>query len=62
MISARDINLNPVKFDLNSVDSVLMPNECVITLPEMCTVISVQQVFFLENSYTVDKPTENKKE
>ena len=47
MISAPDINLNPVKFDLNSVDSVLMPNECVITLPEMYTVMSAQQVFFL---------------
>ena len=32
MISAPEINLNPVEFYWNSVDSVLMPNECIITL------------------------------
>ena len=37
MISAPDINLNSVEFDWNSVDSVLMPNECIITQPETYT-------------------------
>ena len=38
LILAADNNFNPVEFDWNSVDSVLMPNECIIALPEMCTV------------------------
>ena len=46
MISAPDINMNSVKFDWNLVDSVLMSNEYIITLPEMYTVMSVQQASF----------------
>ena len=30
-----DTSLNLVKLDWNSVDSVLMPNKCIVTLPEM---------------------------
>ena len=37
-MSAPDTNLNLVEFDWNSVDSVLMPNKCIVTLPEMYTV------------------------
>ena len=29
---------NPVEFGRNSVDSVLLPNKCIVTLPEMYTV------------------------
>ena len=36
-MSAPDTNLNPVEFGWNSVDSVLMPNKCIVTLPEMYT-------------------------
>ena len=35
LILAPDTGLNLVKFDWNSVDSVLIPNKCVVTLPEM---------------------------
>ena len=35
LILAPDTSLNLVKLDWNSVDSVLMPNECIVTLPEM---------------------------
>ena len=35
---AQDTNLNPVEFGWNSVDSVLMSNKCIVTLPETCTV------------------------
>ena len=38
LILAPDANWNPVEFDWNSVDSVLMPNKCIITLPKMYTV------------------------
>ena len=38
LISAPDTNLNLVEFDWNSVDSVLMPNKCIVTLPKMYTV------------------------
>ena len=38
LISAPDSNWNPVEFSWNSVDSVLMPNKCIVTLPEMSTV------------------------
>ena len=31
--------MNLVQFDWNSVDSVLMPNRCIVTLPKMYTVI-----------------------
>ena len=34
MISAPDTNLNHAEFDWNSGDSVLMPIECIVTLPE----------------------------
>ena len=34
-MSAPDTNLNLVEFDWNSVDSVLMPNKCIVTLPKM---------------------------
>ena len=37
LISAPDTNLNHVEFDWNSVDSVLMPNKCIVTLPKMHT-------------------------
>ena len=47
-MSAPDINMNSVKFDWNLVDSVLMSNEYIITLPEMYTVMSVQQASFYE--------------
>ena len=47
LISAPGDDLNHVKFDWNSVDSLLMLNECIITLPDAYTVMSVQQVFFL---------------
>ena len=36
-MSAPDTNLNPVEFGWNSIDSVLMPNKCIVTLPEMYT-------------------------
>ena len=66
MISAPDINLNPVKFDQNSVDSALMPSECIITLPGMYTANVSAASFFSIKNYTVDNPTtgrtENKKE
>ena len=35
LILGPDTSLNLVKFDWNSVDSVLIPNKCVVTLPEM---------------------------
>ena len=38
LISTSDTNLHPVEFGWNSVDSVLMPNKCIVTLPEMCTI------------------------
>ena len=38
LISAPDTNLNPAEFGGNSVDSVLMSNKCIVTLPEMYTV------------------------
>ena len=37
LISASENNLNPVEFGWNSVNSVLMPNKCIGTLPEMYT-------------------------
>ena len=39
MISAPETNSNPVEFGRNSVDSVLLPDKCILTLPEMYTVI-----------------------
>ena len=33
LISVQDINLNPVEFGWNSVDSVLMSNKYIVTLP-----------------------------
>ena len=38
LISVPDINLNLVEFDWNSVDSVSMPNKCIVTLQKMYTV------------------------
>ena len=38
LISIPEINLNPVEFGWNSVDSVFLPNKCIFTLPEMYTV------------------------
>ena len=38
LISVPETNFNLVKFDWNSVDSVLMPNKCVVTLPKACNV------------------------
>ena len=38
LISGTKANYNPVKFGENSVDSVLLPNKCIITLPEMYSV------------------------
>ena len=38
LISVPDINLNLVQFDWNSVDSVSMPNKCIVTLQKMYTV------------------------
>ena len=38
LISAPDTNLNLVEIDWNSVDSVLMPNKCIVILPNMYTV------------------------
>ena len=35
---APDTNLNSVESNWNSVDSVLMPNKCIIALPKMCAV------------------------
>ena len=35
LISTPDSSLNPVEFGWNSVDSVLMPNKYIFTLPEM---------------------------
>ena len=37
LISVPDTNLNLVEFDWNSVDSVLMPNKFIVTLPNMYT-------------------------
>ena len=31
LISAPGTNLNPVEFSWNSVDSLLMPNNCIVT-------------------------------
>ena len=38
LISAPDTNLNLVEFEWNSVDSVLMPNKFIVTLPKMYSV------------------------
>ena len=38
LILAPDINLNLVEFDWNSVDSVLMLNKFIVTVPKMYTV------------------------
>ena len=38
LISAQETNFNPVEFGRNSVDSVLMSNKCIVTLPDMYTV------------------------
>ena len=38
LISAPEKNLNAVEFGRNSVDSVLLPNICIVTRPEMYTV------------------------
>ena len=38
LILAPTTNLNLVEFDWNSVDSVLMTNRCIVTLPKMYTV------------------------
>ena len=38
LISAPDTNFNPLEFGWNSADSVLMPNKCIVALPEMYTV------------------------
>ena len=38
LISAPDTNLNPAEFGWNSVDSILMPNKCIVTLLEIYTV------------------------
>ena len=38
LMLAPDTNLNSVESNWNSVDSVLMPNKCIIALPKMCTV------------------------
>ena len=40
LISATRHHLNPVEFDWNSVDSVLMPNECIVTLPDLYTTVT----------------------
>ena len=37
LISAPDTNLNLVEFDWNSVDSVLLPDKFIVTLPKMYT-------------------------
>ena len=37
LISALDTNLNLVEFDSNSVDSLLMSNKFIVTLPNMYT-------------------------
>ena len=49
MISAPDINLNPVEFDWNLVDSVMIPNKFIITLPEIYTVTCGSKKNALEN-------------
>ena len=38
MTSAPDSNLSPLEFGWNSVNSVLIPNKYIVTLPEMHTV------------------------
>ena len=38
LMLAPDTNLNSVESNWNSVDSVLMPNKCIIALPKMYTV------------------------
>ena len=38
LISVPEINLNPVEFGWNPVDSVFLPNKCIVTLPKMYTV------------------------
>ena len=38
LISPPDTNLNPTEFGWNSVDSALMPNKCIVTLPKMYVV------------------------
>ena len=38
LISTPEYNLNPLEFGRNSLCSVLVPNKCTVTLPEMYTV------------------------
>ena len=38
LILTPDTNLNSVEFYWNSVDSVLMRNKCIVTLPELYNV------------------------
>ena len=37
-ISVPETSFNPVEFGWNSIDSVLLPNKCIVQLPEMYTV------------------------
>ena len=49
LILTPETNLNPVEFGRNSVDSELLSDKCIVTLPEMYTAtickMSVQQVW-----------------
>ena len=64
LISTPEHNWNPLEFGRNSVCSVLVPNKCTVTLPEMYTVtcsrkkmhckISVQEVWhFMQRTLQV---------
>ena len=43
LISTPHINLNPVEFDWNSVDSILIPNKCTITIQEVHCYLWLQE-------------------
>ena len=43
LISTPHINLNPVEFDWNSVDSILIPNKCTVTIQEVHCYLWLQE-------------------
>ena len=44
LISAPDTNWNPMEFSCNSsIDSILMPNKCIVKLPEMYSYLRLQE-------------------
>ena len=43
LIQVPDTNLNPVEFGWNLLDSILMPNKCIVTLPQMLLHVAVRK-------------------